>query len=170
MKATNYFDQYKKVYTSDVFVIFQEHLLLLKRSPDKKVFPNVWVVPGGHVEQNESHLDCAMRELEEETGIVADSRCWRLVYIAKHRHIDRLEEYNIFGFAVDLKEKPNKVKITKEGQLQWVKISEIDHLDQLFPPIKHYLENILSKERKLVFNVSTWEKAQLVDLISQESI
>lgn len=170
MKTTKTLKQYTKIYTSDVFVIFQDQLLLLKRSPEKKVFPNVWVVPGGHVEQNESHLDCAMRELEEETGIVAGLKCWRLVYVAKHRHIDRLEEFNIFGFLVDLKKKPNKVKLTKEGQLRWIKISEIAHLDQLFPPIKHYLGNILSKERELVFNVSAWKKAQLVDLISQKSI
>lgn len=48
-----------------------------KRSPDRRLFPDVWDIVGGHVEAGESLLDALAREIEEETG-------WRL------RHVRRL--------------------------------------------------------------------------------
>lgn len=44
-------------------------VLLLKRSADSFFMPNKWCLPGGHVEENSSLLDNAIRELEEETNI-----------------------------------------------------------------------------------------------------
>lgn len=34
-----------------------------------RVFPNAWVVPGGHIDPGESLEDGVIRELHEETGI-----------------------------------------------------------------------------------------------------
>ncbi len=34
--------------------------------------PNRWDLPKGHVDPGETNLECAYRELEEETGISAD--------------------------------------------------------------------------------------------------
>ena len=47
------------------------NLLLLKRSENSDAFPNCWALPGGFLEENESLEECAVRELEEETGLVA---------------------------------------------------------------------------------------------------
>lgn len=46
-------------------------LLLVRRAnpPDQ----GLWGYPGGRIERGEPHLDAALRELEEETGIKADS-------------------------------------------------------------------------------------------------
>ncbi|MEK7487451.1 MAG: NUDIX domain-containing protein [Planctomycetota bacterium] len=48
------------------FLIFREHpeksFLLLKNS-------NRWDLPKGHLDEGETELDCAFRELSEETGI-----------------------------------------------------------------------------------------------------
>ncbi len=47
--------------------------LLMQRDPCKS-YPNMWeATAGGAALQGESPLDCAMRELREETGIVAES-------------------------------------------------------------------------------------------------
>ena len=47
--------------------------LLMKRSPDKPNYPNVWeATAGGAVLQGETVLEGAFRELREETGIIAD--------------------------------------------------------------------------------------------------
>src|SRR3954451_5824089 len=50
-------------------------VLLLKRSGDASVMPNVWVCPGGSVDPEdgageEGYRSCAVRELAEETAIV----------------------------------------------------------------------------------------------------
>jgi mutator protein MutT len=44
-------------------------ILLGRRSPERKAYPNRWSFPGGHVEEGES-LDAALlREVREEVGV-----------------------------------------------------------------------------------------------------
>ena len=46
-----------------------DKLLITRRSRTLKSFPGCWVLPGGHLELNESLETCGLRELREETGI-----------------------------------------------------------------------------------------------------
>ena len=46
----------------------QNEILLLKRSKKMQLGPGLWGFPAGHIEDNESPQDCAMRELHEEIG------------------------------------------------------------------------------------------------------
>lgn len=45
--------------------------LLTKRSPEKKIYPNIWSPTGGAVQAGETSLHAIARELREETGIDA---------------------------------------------------------------------------------------------------
>ena len=48
--------------------------LLMKRDPTKPAYPNMWeATAGGSALQGETALESALRELREETGIVAES-------------------------------------------------------------------------------------------------
>ena len=50
-----------------VIIVKQGHLLLIKR---KSVHgAGTWSTPGGHLEFGESPEDCAIREVQEETGV-----------------------------------------------------------------------------------------------------
>ncbi|CAJ1061242.1 nucleoside diphosphate-linked moiety X motif 17 isoform X2 [Xyrichtys novacula] len=49
-----------------------QRVLLTRRARELRVFPNVWVPPGGHVEPDETLLDAGLRELKEETGLKLD--------------------------------------------------------------------------------------------------
>lgn len=51
-----------------IFFTHAGHVLLLKRSPHADDAPNVWGLPGGHIEDNESPEQAARRETFEETG------------------------------------------------------------------------------------------------------
>lgn len=42
-----------------------------RRSPDRRLFPGIWDIVGGHVEPGETAPEALAREIEEETG-------WRL--------------------------------------------------------------------------------------------
>jgi len=50
----------------------EDQVLLCHRHPSRKYYPNVWDLPGGHVDTNESLEDALVRELEEELGIRID--------------------------------------------------------------------------------------------------
>lgn len=49
-------------------------LLLTKRSPEKRSYPNLWALTGGAVLAGESSIRAVQRELLEETGIHAETR------------------------------------------------------------------------------------------------
>lgn len=53
--------------------------LLTKRSPKKKIYPNVWSPTGGAVQAGETSLQAIARELREETGIHADETEFELL-------------------------------------------------------------------------------------------
>lgn len=44
-------------------------VLLVHRSPDRRAYPNVWDLPGGHVEPGETELVALAREVREELGV-----------------------------------------------------------------------------------------------------
>ncbi|TIC86597.1 NUDIX domain-containing protein [Nocardioides sp. GY 10127] len=45
-------------------------LLLQERDEHPRIDPDCWGLPGGHMEPGETPLEAAVRELEEETGLV----------------------------------------------------------------------------------------------------
>lgn len=66
--------------------------LLMKRDPTKPLFPNAWeATAGGSALQGETDVEGALRELREETGIVADklkfldkslgTHCWHVRFL-----------------------------------------------------------------------------------------
>ncbi|OEC93379.1 NUDIX domain-containing protein [Rhizobium sp. YK2] len=52
-------------------------VLLARRSPSRKVHPNRWSLPGGHVEVGEDAETTMRRELMEEIGVTPER--WRFV-------------------------------------------------------------------------------------------
>jgi 8-oxo-dGTP diphosphatase len=53
-------------------LIQNNRLLLGHRSAGRAAFPNVWGLPGGHVESGEPPPDALVRELSEELGVLID--------------------------------------------------------------------------------------------------
>lgn len=60
--------------------LVQDHRVLLgHRSPSRRWYPDVWDLPGGHVERGESELDALVREMHEELGVhIVASDCQEL--------------------------------------------------------------------------------------------
>lgn len=110
------------------FLINGSSLLLMRRSPNARLFPGRWAPIGGHLEPNEMSDPQAacMREIGEETGLAeGDLNDLSLRYIMDRRRKDEIRtQYIYFGFT-----ETRDVGRTEEGELQWVQLDSALDLD-----------------------------------------
>jgi 8-oxo-dGTP diphosphatase len=50
-------------------LVRESRVLLVHRSPNKHVYPNVWGLAGGHIDAGETELAALAREVHEELGV-----------------------------------------------------------------------------------------------------
>ncbi|MGB0384320.1 MAG: NUDIX hydrolase [Ardenticatenaceae bacterium] len=100
--------------------------------------PNLglWVAPGGKVEMDESPRHCALRELEEESGL----RGKQIIFRGLVTEISPLDNWQWLLFLYVVTEFEGELRADlREGRLQWVPISALATLaipqsDALFGP------------------------------------
>lgn len=64
----------KKLVDAISIIVLKDDLLLVeKRRMDKETDPGLIVIPGGHVEKDETFTEACKRELKEELGLECDS-------------------------------------------------------------------------------------------------
>lgn len=89
-------------------------ILLLEGASDKKIWAGYWNGLGGHVEQGESALSAAQRELLEESGLTAE----KLIYCGQVA-VDTGQIPGIIFFVFKAKQLSGQVCASKEGRLEW---------------------------------------------------
>ena len=50
-------------------LVREGQVLLVHRGPNRRAYPGVWDLPGGHVEAGETELTALAREMHEELGV-----------------------------------------------------------------------------------------------------
>jgi 8-oxo-dGTP diphosphatase len=112
------------------FVLNGDDVLLMKRSPERRVFPNKYNGVGGHIERHEDPLTSARREILEETGLIVHDARLRAVY-----NIDAGESTGIMLFAFTAVSHSREVVADeREGTLHWIprnKVFELDLVEDL---------------------------------------
>ena len=106
------------------FVLNGDDVLLMKRSPTRRVFPNRYTGVGGHIERDEDALTCLRREVAEETGLTVANERLRAVY-----NIDSGETTGITLFVFTARSESREVVANVEGTLHWVPRSQVLALD-----------------------------------------
>ena len=124
-------------------------VLLAKRADSQSFMPGVWVFPGGMVEDGEEYAACAVRELEEETGIALEAGAevlpW-MRWITPEVVPVRFDTLFYVGLApAHSPPRPDGVEISDAGWFSpraALDAHEADELELVFPTIKT-LETLL---------------------------
>ncbi len=132
--------------TADCVVITNEHLpkvLLIQRGADP--FKGAWAFPGGFMNMDETTEQCAIRELEEETGLKVST----VHQIGAYSKVDRDPRGRTITVAyLAIIDSPEEVKGQDDAaKAAWFPITELpplafDHYDIMQDALRAYATNI----------------------------
>lgn len=122
------------------FILNGDDILLMKRAPHKRIFPNRYNGVGGHIERDEDPYTSAKREVLEETGLRVDNLRLSAVY-----NIDAGEASGIMLFVfLGYSDRREVLSDTEEGTLHWVSQHDLAQLD-LVEDLPLILSRILNR-------------------------
>ncbi len=135
-------------FCASVFIInpLNKKILLIMHRKNHR-----WTQPGGHIEDNETPEECAMREAYEETGIKVtllgerfprEEDFIRPLGIQKNRHSDGNMHVDIIYAAIPNGNIEPVINIEEESAVRWFSREELDYID-CFPDIKITMDYIL---------------------------
>ncbi|MBD3279348.1 MAG: NUDIX domain-containing protein [Candidatus Pacebacteria bacterium] len=155
------------IFVAEAYIIYQDQLLMFKRSDQVKSFPGWWALPGGHIDATEDPLAAALREVKEETAVTISPKQIKLKAIAMHHHLDLGKVYIVFSFLARLDKQPKVVSAIQEGQAHWIEVKKARTMTKIFPPLKYYFAHILGSRPGIIYNNSQWKNSQLVKVLSE---
>ena len=122
-----------------IFLIKGDEILTLRRSGNKKVYPNKLSGFGGKVEPGEDLFASAKREFFEETGVILKEISLRGMFM---RMMDTGYLNQMYLFVADEFEGEPKA-ISDEGAIQWLKIEDFLNHPDIVNHIPLYLRQII---------------------------
>lgn len=121
----------------------QKEVLLQKRSPNKKAYPNRWALLTGRVELNETFKNAAIREINEEVGLKINKE--NLNLFSKRTFTNDNIHYEITYFYYiksNLKESDFIIQKEELSQVKWINI------DVVIDMIEKQQDNIVINKNK----------------------
>ena len=117
------------------------NVLLTLRDPNKETYPNKWENTGGSALSGETSRQAAVRELREETGIIAEED--ELVFLGTYRTSSAFADIYLLRRSIPVAQL--KLQPGETVDAKWVTMAELDELIQdqsLALPVGKRLEAI----------------------------
>lgn len=140
----------RRHFCASVFIINPEDKKILLIMHKKN---NKWTQPGGHIDDNETPEEAALREVYEETGLRVsllgerfprEDDFIRPLGIQRNRHSDGNVHVDIIYAAVPNNEVNPVINAEEESAVRWFSREELDYID-CFPDIKITMDYILKE-------------------------
>jgi 8-oxo-dGTP diphosphatase len=110
-------------------LVREGRVLLVHRNPNRRVYPDVWDLPGGHIETGETELAALAREMHEELGVrISTDSATHLCQLQVGR---REESVRFSAWIVDGWEgTPANTAPEEHDEIRWFRPGEL-------PPLLH---------------------------------
>lgn len=144
-----------------VFVQNENDEILFVKMPK---WQDKWGIPGGHVDRNEEVKVCALRELEEETGIKADDAefiCFSESIEPEDYH--KKKHFVALQYRVLVKGRPElKLEEREISEYRWMTLDEARKQDDLNSFTRKTLDQLVDEEKCLSCETykQGWVRAQ----------
>lgn len=124
----------------------ENKILLINREKNWKGY----AAPGGHVNPDEGIVDCAIREVMEETGLVVSE----LQYKGLYQWIDKKsnERYMVFNYYTE-NYSGELCNATSEGNPEWMPMDSIGNIN--------LAEGFEERLKKVIFNKELTEMTEI---------
>jgi len=148
--------------TTNVLLIKDGSILLMKRAANSEHFPGWYILPGGKQENSETPLQTAIRETYEETGIKVEDPLLKV--IATHYHEYKNTVYIVYIFSAS--KFVGNLTNSSEGEAVWMPVNEAIGSSTLFPDLKRHINLIVSADTNtgLIYTYHRFnEKLEIVE-------
>lgn len=131
----------ESINTTNVYVVWRNHILLIQRSAEDDNLPSYWEAPAGHVDVYCPPIDStlsrkeALRELREETGIYAHPN--QLLFLPQFSNTKHL------SYLLTLETKlPPKLKLSFEhDDFRWMNIFNAHIPKKIRPEVVNFIRS-----------------------------
>lgn len=141
-----------------IILLQQEELFLIQRS-NTNWMQGYWNFPGGLVERDETIMQAAIREAQEEVGITLKPEDLTLIHVL-HVHKNETNTQDIIGIyfvVTDIREMPTNNEPSKIHNAQWFNINQLP--DNITEHAKMALNGLLNNS---TYSEHGWQKKILV--------
>jgi len=138
---------------------------MLHRAKHKKIMPDVWMAPGGHLEFNEGLYEAARREIDEETGLKIKNMRVKAIGTA---FLKDLNQELFFHFLFADYAGGKIVQNDHDGELVWLTPKEIAKLPTLLAEIREILPLLFKNNGKIISYKATYVKGNTMNAFELE--
>ena len=129
-----------------VIVNSKSQILISRRNPKKKLYPNLWECNGGSVILGENSLLAAIREIDEEIGVTLKTTEGKFLGTVQQNDYFR----DVWKFVRDLELDSLRFNDGEVVEVRWVTEEEYKQMfsDRKIVPTGDYVIDLLEKERE----------------------